>query len=166
MRTVIIVINDIREVDYMLYALVPGFIGDYQYDVTINITTGYIDIGDIVYEPPGVDQHWGKLVSLIVLPLNSIFLILIQSSSINYMSIILTGLCSMVYGKYQGPKWQIKFGLDNVNQTKTYTLQIALATATVTELPIHVNDSRADSPLDSYMCGYIRLEGPSSSTST
>lgn len=24
----------------MLYALVPGFIGDYQYDVTINITTG------------------------------------------------------------------------------------------------------------------------------
>lgn len=42
----------------------------------------------------------------------------------------------MVYGKYQGPTWQIKFGLDNVNQTKTYTLQIALATATVTELPV------------------------------
>lgn len=38
--------------------------------------------------------------------------------------------------RHQGPTWQIKFGLDNVNQTKIYTLQIALATATVTALQV------------------------------
>ncbi|KAE8057102.1 hypothetical protein FH972_013819 [Carpinus fangiana] len=46
-------INDIRTGDYNLYAWIPGFIGDYKYDVIINITAGYdIDVGDLVYEPP------------------------------------------------------------------------------------------------------------------
>ncbi|KAK9930118.1 hypothetical protein M0R45_027173 [Rubus argutus] len=159
----------------MLYALVPGFIGDYQYDVTINITTGYIDIGDIVYESPRSGPTlWetgipDRSAAEFYIPdpnpkfINKLY-VNHPDRSVHFLTLV--GLCSMVYGKYQGPTWQIKFGLDNVNQTKTYTLQIALATATVTELPIHVNDSRADSPLVSYMCDYIRLEGPSSSTST
>lgn len=33
-------INDIRTGDYNLNAWVPGFIGDYQYDVVITITSG------------------------------------------------------------------------------------------------------------------------------
>lgn len=35
-------INDIRTGDYNLCAWVPGYIGDYQYDVVITITEGVI----------------------------------------------------------------------------------------------------------------------------
>ncbi|KAE9587084.1 hypothetical protein Lal_00004402 [Lupinus albus] len=46
-------ISNIRTGDYNVYAWVPGFIGDYKYDVVITITEGSdIDIGDLVYEPP------------------------------------------------------------------------------------------------------------------
>ncbi|KAL4604371.1 hypothetical protein ACB092_10G188900 [Castanea dentata] len=79
-------INDVRIGDYNLYAWVPGFIGDYRYDVVINITAE-------------MALHYGKLASLIVLQLNFMFLILIQSISTNSMSIILTGLDSMACGK-------------------------------------------------------------------
>ncbi|XP_010244706.1 PREDICTED: probable rhamnogalacturonate lyase B [Nelumbo nucifera] len=46
-------IRDVREGDYNLYAWVPGFIGDYKYDVVLTITSGSdIDLGDLVYKPP------------------------------------------------------------------------------------------------------------------
>ncbi|KAK1276221.1 hypothetical protein QJS04_geneDACA005768 [Acorus gramineus] len=46
-------IANVRSGDYNLYAWVPGFIGDYKYDVTITITPGSdINVGDLVYEPP------------------------------------------------------------------------------------------------------------------
>ncbi|XP_057434888.1 probable rhamnogalacturonate lyase B isoform X2 [Lotus japonicus] len=46
-------ISNIRVGDYNVYAWVPGFIGDYKYDVTMTITEVCdIDIGDLVYEPP------------------------------------------------------------------------------------------------------------------
>ncbi|XP_039023514.1 probable rhamnogalacturonate lyase B [Hibiscus syriacus] len=46
-------INDIRTADYNLYAWVPGFIGDYRYDVIITPCEGYDTyMGDLVYEPP------------------------------------------------------------------------------------------------------------------
>uniref|UniRef100_A0A1D1ZBA2 rhamnogalacturonan endolyase n=1 Tax=Anthurium amnicola TaxID=1678845 RepID=A0A1D1ZBA2_9ARAE len=46
-------ISNIRTGNYNLYAWVPGFIGDYKYDVTITITSGCdIILGDLVYEPP------------------------------------------------------------------------------------------------------------------
>lgn len=35
-------INDAREGDYNLYAWVPGFIGDYKYDVLVTITAGFV----------------------------------------------------------------------------------------------------------------------------
>ncbi|PRQ20949.1 putative rhamnogalacturonan endolyase [Rosa chinensis] len=46
-------IKDIREGNYNLYAWVPGFIGDYRYGLTIDLTPGCdIDLGSLVYEPP------------------------------------------------------------------------------------------------------------------
>ncbi|XP_059634547.1 probable rhamnogalacturonate lyase B isoform X2 [Cornus florida] len=46
-------INNVRIGEYNLYAWVPGFIGDYKYDVAITITSGSeINMGDLVYEPP------------------------------------------------------------------------------------------------------------------
>lgn len=45
-------ISNIHVGDYNVYAWVPGYIGDYKYDVVISITEGCdIDIGDLVYEP-------------------------------------------------------------------------------------------------------------------
>ncbi|KAI4308656.1 hypothetical protein L6164_031711 [Bauhinia variegata] len=46
-------VANIHAGDYNIYAWVPGFIGDYRYDVVITITEGsYIDVGELVYEPP------------------------------------------------------------------------------------------------------------------
>uniref|UniRef100_A0A9I9CHA5 rhamnogalacturonan endolyase n=1 Tax=Cucumis melo TaxID=3656 RepID=A0A9I9CHA5_CUCME len=46
-------IEHVRIGDYNLYAWVPGFIGDYRYDVLINVSPGSdMDVGDLVYEPP------------------------------------------------------------------------------------------------------------------
>ncbi|WMV27172.1 hypothetical protein MTR67_020557 [Solanum verrucosum] len=47
------VISNIRAGDYNLYAYVPGFIGDYKYDIKITITSGCsIEMDDLVFEPP------------------------------------------------------------------------------------------------------------------
>ncbi|XP_069153466.1 uncharacterized protein [Solanum lycopersicum] len=47
------VISNIRAGDYNLYAFVPGFIGDYKYDINITITSGCsIEMDDLVFEPP------------------------------------------------------------------------------------------------------------------
>ncbi|PPS03515.1 hypothetical protein GOBAR_AA17149 [Gossypium barbadense] len=45
-------IDNIRTGEYNIYAWVPGFIGDYKYDVVVNITEGCdINMGDLIYEP-------------------------------------------------------------------------------------------------------------------
>ncbi|XP_043708193.1 probable rhamnogalacturonate lyase B [Telopea speciosissima] len=46
-------INDVRPGDYNLYGWMPGFIGDYKYDVNITINPGSnLSLGHIIYEPP------------------------------------------------------------------------------------------------------------------
>ncbi|TXG52635.1 hypothetical protein EZV62_021804 [Acer yangbiense] len=54
---------------------------------------------------------------------------------------------------YKPTTWQIKFNLDNVDQSGTYKLRLALATANVSELQVRVNDPKADLPL--YTTGVI-----------
>ncbi|XP_048227174.1 rhamnogalacturonate lyase B isoform X2 [Ricinus communis] len=49
-------------------------------------------------------------------------------------------------GIYQGTTWQIKFELDSLDQSGTYKLRLALATANVAELQVRINDGKADSP--------------------
>ncbi|KAH7567627.1 hypothetical protein JRO89_XS07G0107800 [Xanthoceras sorbifolium] len=48
---------------------------------------------------------------------------------------------------YKPTTWQIKFHLDNVDQSGTYKLRLALATANVSELQVRVNDPTADPPV-------------------
>lgn len=117
--------------------------------------------------------------------------------------------------KYQATTWQIKFKLENVDQSSSYKLQVAIASATVAELQVRVNDPntkplfssgligkdnsiarhgihglywlysidipgnllvqgdntvfltqpRSVSPFQGIMYDYIRLEGPSTSSS-
>ncbi|WRX30295.1 Rhamnogalacturonate lyase - like 2 [Theobroma cacao] len=49
--------------------------------------------------------------------------------------------------KYKGTAWQIKFKLDNVDQTGTYKLRLALATAHVAELQVRINNPDANPPM-------------------
>ncbi|KAM7467841.1 hypothetical protein LguiB_015403 [Lonicera macranthoides] len=45
-------IRGVRAGTYNLYAWVPGFIGDYRYNVDVTIAPGEIKLDDPVYEPP------------------------------------------------------------------------------------------------------------------
>ncbi|XP_021743771.1 probable rhamnogalacturonate lyase B [Chenopodium quinoa] len=46
-------IENIRPGSYNLYGWVPGFIGDYKYNDSVDITAGHaIDLGDLVYDHP------------------------------------------------------------------------------------------------------------------
>ncbi|GLT93697.1 hypothetical protein SLE2022_114760 [Rubroshorea leprosula] len=48
---------------------------------------------------------------------------------------------------YQGTTWQIKFKLENVDQSGTYRLRVAIASATLSELQVRVNDPTTNRPL-------------------
>ncbi|KAG4200528.1 hypothetical protein ERO13_A05G216800v2 [Gossypium hirsutum] len=48
---------------------------------------------------------------------------------------------------YQGTTWQIKFELDNVDRNGIYKLRVALASATLAELQVRVNDPNSNRPL-------------------
>ncbi|KAL3514296.1 hypothetical protein ACH5RR_027013 [Cinchona calisaya] len=48
---------------------------------------------------------------------------------------------------YKGTTWQIKFKIDNVDQTKIYKLRIALASAHNSDLQVRLNDGTANPPL-------------------
>uniref|UniRef100_A0A2N9FNC3 peptidylprolyl isomerase n=1 Tax=Fagus sylvatica TaxID=28930 RepID=A0A2N9FNC3_FAGSY len=48
---------------------------------------------------------------------------------------------------YEGTTWQIKFKLDNADESATYKLRIALATAHNSELQVRINDPKANLPL-------------------
>ncbi|CAL1406508.1 unnamed protein product [Linum trigynum] len=50
-------------------------------------------------------------------------------------------------GSHTGTTWQIKFKLDRVDRNGTYKLRIALASATLAELQIRVNDPNSSKPL-------------------
>ncbi|KAK9983147.1 hypothetical protein SO802_032672 [Lithocarpus litseifolius] len=45
---------------------------------------------------------------------------------------------------YEGTTWQIKFKLDNVDESATYKLRVALATAHSSELQVRINDPMAN----------------------
>ncbi|GFP84101.1 rhamnogalacturonate lyase [Phtheirospermum japonicum] len=48
---------------------------------------------------------------------------------------------------YQGTTWQIKFALDTVDQSRTYKLRVALASASLAELQVRVNNPKTNRPL-------------------
>ncbi|KAJ8762529.1 hypothetical protein K2173_007968 [Erythroxylum novogranatense] len=50
-------------------------------------------------------------------------------------------------GTNVGTTWQIKFGLEKVDRNSTYKLRVALASATLAELQVRVNDPNANRPL-------------------
>lgn len=49
-------------------------------------------------------------------------------------------------GTLEGTTWQIRFKLDNVDQSGAFKLRLALATANVAELQVRINDPKIDPP--------------------
>ncbi|GAV85401.1 Rhamnogal_lyase domain-containing protein [Cephalotus follicularis] len=179
-------IYDICTGDYNLFAWVPGFIGDYRYDVVVTITSGSdIDMGDLVYEPP----RNGPTLWEIGIPDRSAAEFYVPDPNPKYVNKLYVnhpdrfrqyGLWErytelypdedLLYtvgtsdyskdwffaqvtrkkdsdNKYTGTTWQIKFELDTADQSSTYKLRIALASATLSELQVHVNDPKANPPV-------------------
>ncbi|KAJ4701498.1 Rhamnogalacturonate lyase family protein [Melia azedarach] len=177
-------INDIRAGSYNLYAWVPGFIGDYRYDVVVNITPGCeIDMGDLVYEPP----RNGPTLWEIGVPDRSAAEFYVPDPNPKYINKLYVnqdkfrqyGLWEryaelypngdLVYtvgtsdytkdwffvqvtrkkdnNTYQGTTWQIKFILDSVDQSSTYKLRVAIASANLAELQVRINDPNTNRPL-------------------
>ncbi|KAF8411333.1 hypothetical protein HHK36_003880 [Tetracentron sinense] len=176
-------VYNIRAGDYNLYAWVPGFIGDYKYDVDITITEGSdIDLGDLVYEPP----RDGPTLWEIGIPDRSAAEFYVPDPNPNYINRLYInhpdrfrqyGLWEryadlypdgdLIYtvgvsdykkdwffaqvtrkgnNAYQATTWQIKFKLDNLGQSGTYKLRLALASATVSELQVRINNQNANPP--------------------
>ncbi|KAM6570128.1 hypothetical protein CsatB_018113 [Cannabis sativa] len=175
-------IDYVREGDYNLYAWVPGFIGDYRYDIVLTITSGsYVEMGDLVYEPP----RNGPTLWEIGIPDRSAAEFYVPEPNPNFVNKLYVnhpdkfrqyGLWEryaelypdndLVYtvgesdytkdwffaqvtrkkegtkASYQGTTWQIQFKLDEVDKSTNYTLRIALASATFSELQVRVNDPK------------------------
>ncbi|KAK4800342.1 hypothetical protein SAY86_020829 [Trapa natans] len=72
-------------------------------------------------------------------------------SSLYQMSVLVTTISMRGFqtdnGTYAGTTWQIRFTLDAVDANETYTLQVALATAHVSEVQIRLNNPDEDPPL-------------------
>ncbi|GMI77359.1 hypothetical protein like AT1G09890 [Hibiscus trionum] len=54
---------------------------------------------------------------------------------------------------YQGTTWQIRFKLDNVDQSSSYKLRVAIASATFSELQVRINDPKANALFTSGLIG-------------
>ncbi|KAJ4701496.1 Rhamnogalacturonate lyase family protein [Melia azedarach] len=179
------VINNIHTGNYSLYAFVPGFIGDYRYEIEVTIVEGcYINMGDLLYKPPrngptlweiGIPDRfaaefyvpdpnpkyinklyvnhtdryrqyglWERYAELY--PDGDLVYIVNQSDySKDWFFAQVTRKVNN--NTYEGTTWQIKFELDNVNDSAIYILRLALASAHVSELQVRINDPSVEPPL-------------------
>ncbi|KAH7567624.1 hypothetical protein JRO89_XS07G0107000 [Xanthoceras sorbifolium] len=166
-------IKHIRTGNYNLYAWVPGFIGDYRYDAVVTITAGWdIEMGDLVYEPPrdgptlweiGIpDRSAGEFYIPDPDPIFRQYGLWSRYAEMYPDEDLVYTIGVSDYTKdwffahvvrkvdsttYQGTTWQIKFKLDTVDKSSTYKLRVAIASATLAELQIRVNDPHANRPL-------------------
>ncbi|KAJ8772899.1 hypothetical protein K2173_028076 [Erythroxylum novogranatense] len=198
-------INNINTGDYNLYASVPGFIGDYRYDVVLTITSGCdISMGDLVYKPPrdgptlweiGIPDRsasefyvpdpnpmyinklyvnhpdrfrqyglWERYAELYP-DRDLVYTIGVSDYSKDWFFAQVTRKRSD--NSYQGTTWQIKFKLDSVDQKGIYKLRIAIASATVSELQVRINDPKSKALFSSGLIGKItQLQGMEFTDST
>ncbi|KAF6146206.1 hypothetical protein GIB67_005854 [Kingdonia uniflora] len=150
-------ISNIRLGNYNLYAWVPGFIGNYEYD-EITITTGSeINLDVLVYELPrdsptlweiGIEKHmvktriyrfrqyglWERYAELY--PDGD--LIFKIGINYNHKDWFFTQMPrkKLETDGYEGTAWQIIFKLDKMNKKGTYKLQVTLASAALVELQV------------------------------
>ncbi|KAJ4840417.1 hypothetical protein Tsubulata_009253, partial [Turnera subulata] len=179
------VIDNIRAGEYNFYAWVPGFLGDYRYDINISIKPGSeIELGVLVYDPPrngptlweiGIpDRRAAEFYVPNPYPtlLNKLYTNHPKDKFRQYglwdrytdlypKSDLIYTIGSSSYQKdwffaqvprktgnktYEATTWQIVFALRNVSLHGNYTLQLALASASLSELQVRFNNPRAKRP--------------------
>ncbi|XP_043811011.1 rhamnogalacturonate lyase B-like [Manihot esculenta] len=179
-------IKNIRAGKYSLYAFVPGFIGDYKYNVDIIIQPGSnIKLGVLTYDPPrNGPTLWeigipDRTAAEFYIPdpnptlINKLY---INSPANKFRQYGLWDRYTDLYPKndliytvgvsnyakdwfyahvnrrvgnmaYEATTWQIIFELKSAKLSGSYTLQIALASATNSELQVRFNNAKAKRPL-------------------
>ncbi|KAI3992970.1 hypothetical protein MKX01_009713 [Papaver californicum] len=188
-------IRNVRKGDYNLFAWVPGFIGDYRYNVNLIILPGSdINLGILIFDPP----RGGPTIWEIGFPDSSAEEFSVPNPDPRYINRLYVnhridrdgktlnsvdkfrqyGLWEryaemypnedLVYTiglndytkdwffeqvsrkigakKCKNTTWQIKFNLVNVDETGTYTLWLALASATYAELQVRINNENVYLP--------------------
>ncbi|XP_026432925.1 rhamnogalacturonate lyase B-like isoform X2 [Papaver somniferum] len=188
-------IRNVRKGDYNLFAWVPGFIGDYRYNVNLTILPGSdINLGVLIFDPP----RDGPTIWEIGFPDRSAAEFFIPNPDPRYINRLYVDhrtdregkILSSVdkfrqYGlwkryaemyphedlvytiglndyskdwfyaqvprrigakEFKKTTWKIKFDLVNVDQTGTYTLWVALASATYAELQVRINNENDHVP--------------------
>ncbi|CAL5365112.1 unnamed protein product [Camellia sinensis] len=177
-------IKGVRAGNYCLYAWVPSIVGDYRYDVYLNITPGrHIRLGVLVFDPP----REGPTLWEIGIPDRTAAEFYVPDPNPTLMNQLYVNLPDKFrqYGlwdrytevypdedlsytvgisnyqtdwffahvnrnignkTYEPTTWRIIFDLDNVRETATYTLQLALASAHEAELEVRINDPDAMPP--------------------
>ncbi|KAJ4963498.1 hypothetical protein NE237_023437 [Protea cynaroides] len=184
-------INGVRPGRYNLYGWVPGFLGDYKYDLTITITRGSkLNLGHFIYEPP----RQGPTLWEIGIPDRSAAEFYVPDPSRKYINKLYVanknsddkdsipvdkfrqyGLWEryaelyphedLVYtvgtsdyskdwffahvdrrnddNTYKPTTWQIRFNLDKVTRVpnETHMLRVAIASATGSQLLVHLNNT-------------------------
>ncbi|KAJ4836293.1 hypothetical protein Tsubulata_008025 [Turnera subulata] len=139
-------IKNVRPGNYNLYAWVPGIIGDYKCDANITIQPGSkINLGSLLYEPP----RDGPTLWEIGIP--------DRSAAEFYASatIVVIGFTPKEKGNktYEATTWKVIFELDNVYQNQIYTLQLALASATLSEVQVRFNNEYDSRPFTTGQIG-------------
>ncbi|KAF5746763.1 rhamnogalacturonate lyase B-like isoform X2 [Tripterygium wilfordii] len=178
-------ISGVRPGTYNLYAWVPGFIGDYVYDVLVNVTADSpVKVGNLVYEPPkdgptlweiGIpdrsaaeffipDPNPKYINKLYVNDTDNKFrqyglweryaelypngdLVYDVSSSDYRKDWFFAQVTRRVGDNFEATNWQIKFRLDRVHRTKTYKLRVALASESLSDLEVRINNENSYRPM-------------------
>ncbi|XP_027909278.1 uncharacterized protein LOC114168587 [Vigna unguiculata] len=178
-------ITNIVPGSYNLYAWVPGFIGNYKYEVNVDIKPGdNINLGSLVYSPPRngptlweigipdrsaaefyVPDPYPKLVNKLYLndsknrfrqyglwgrytdlypKKDLIFTVGVSEYQKDWFYAQVTRTTEP--GKFVPTTWQIQFQLENIIKGANYTLQLALASATNSELEVRINKPNSNPP--------------------
>ncbi|KAK4393933.1 hypothetical protein Sango_1864100 [Sesamum angolense] len=148
------VIKNIRAGNYSLYAWVPGFIGDYKYNIQITVLPGCkIRLRTLVYDPP----RNGPTLWEIGIPDRTAAEFFVPDPNPMLMNQLYVSQPDKYrqYGLWIGKldnktyvptTWKIMFDLTNVDESSNYTLQLAMASANEAELQVRINDETIEVP--------------------
>ncbi|KAK7366899.1 hypothetical protein VNO80_08902 [Phaseolus coccineus] len=177
-------ITNIVPGNYNLYAWVPGFIGNYKYQINVIKPGDNINLGSLVFNPPRngptlweigipdrsaaefyVPDPYPKLVNRLYLndsingfrqyglwrrytdlyPKNDlIFAVGVSDYHKDWFFAQVTRCTGK--SKFVATTWQIQFQLENIIKGANYTLQLALASATNSQLEVRFNKPKANPP--------------------
>ncbi|KAE9458861.1 hypothetical protein C3L33_09263, partial [Rhododendron williamsianum] len=149
-------IKNVRTGDYNLYAWVPGFIGDYNCDVSITITSAaefYIPdpnpkyVNRLYLNHPDRFRQYGLWERYADLYPDGDLVYTVGESDFRKDWFFAHVNRKTGDGAYEATTWQIKFRLKNLYEGGTYNLRLALASANQSVLEkVRVNDPRANPP--------------------